>query len=55
MIPGSNFAETRIYIITVTAEDKYVKYTQNFNLSVETGIDFTATSSPSLPIANDGS
>jgi len=55
VIPGSFFTQERQYKITVTAADAYVKYTQNFNVSVEFGVDFNIGMTPSEPVYNDRS
>jgi len=55
VIPGNYFTQERQYTITVTAADAYVKYTQNFNLSVEFGVDFNIDMTPSEPVYNDRS
>jgi len=55
VIPGSYFTQERQYAITVTAADAYVKYTQNYNVSVECGVDYSIKMTPSGPVYNDRS
>jgi len=55
VIPASYFPIERIYTVTVTAADPYVMYSQSFNITVEFGVDFSFTVSPSEPTINDGS
>ncbi len=55
MIPASYFPSERQYAVKVTAADAYVKYTENFNVSVEFAVDFSLTVTPSEPVYNDRS
>ncbi len=55
VIPASYFTQERQYKITVTAEDAYVKYTENFNVSVEFGVDYSMGVTPPEPVYNDRS
>ena len=54
-IPGSYFTQTRTYVLSVTAADKYTQVTNSYNLTVQFGCDFTAVVNPNVAIQNDGS
>ena len=53
-IPGSYFTQTRTYVLSVTAADKYTETTNSYNLTVQYGCDFTAVVNPNAPVQNDG-
>ena len=55
VISGSYFTRERQYTVTVTAADDYVSYTENFNVTVEFGVDYSIDVTPAGPIYNDRS